>query len=78
MMIKKIIPLFLITFFPLSTPAQKLVAENTTVDVGRTGYQMPITATFEFKNKSHRHLKISEVRPDCFLMNRLVQAANSK
>ena len=65
MMIRKIIPLFLLTFFPLSTPAQKLVADNTTVDVGRTGYHMPITATFEFKNKSLRHLKISEVRPDC-------------
>lgn len=65
MMIKKIFPLFFLTFFPLSTPAQKLVSDQTTIDVGRTGYQMPITATFEFKNKSHRHLQISEVRPDC-------------
>lgn len=65
MMIRKILPLFLLTLIPFSATAQKLVAEKTTVDVGRTGYQMPITATFEFKNKSHRHLKISEVRPDC-------------
>ena len=30
---------------------------------------MPVTATFEFKNKSHKHLKISEVRPDCYCTN---------
>ena len=66
MMIRKIFPLLLFTLFPLVATAQKLVIDNTTVDVGRTGYQMPVTATFEFKNKSHRHLKISEVRPDCY------------
>ena len=66
MMIRKIFPLLLLTLFPLTVAAQKLVIDNTTVDVGRTGYQMPVTATFEFKNKSHRHLKISEVRPDCY------------
>lgn len=65
MMIRKIFPLLLLTLSPLTVAAQKLVIDNTTVDVGRTGYQMPVTATFEFKNKSHRHLKISEVRPDC-------------
>ena len=64
-MVKGILPFYLLTFLPFNTFAQKLVTDNTTVDVGRTGYQMPITATFEFKNKSHRHLKISEVRPDC-------------
>jgi hypothetical protein len=58
-------PLCLFTFFPFNAPAQKLEAGKTTIDVGRTGYQMPVTATFEFKNKGHRHLKISEVRPDC-------------
>ena len=66
MMIRKIFPLLLLTLSPLTVAAQKLVIDNTTVDVGRTGYQMPVTATFEFKNKSHRHLKISEVRPDCY------------
>ena len=60
-----VLPFCLFTFLPYNAFAQKLVAEKTTVDVGRTGYQMPITATFEFKNKSHRHLRISEVRPDC-------------
>ena len=56
---------YLFTLLPLPLKAQKIEADKTSVDVGRTGYQMPITATFEFKNKSHRHLKISEVRPDC-------------
>ncbi len=59
----------LLTLFSLAATAQKLVADNTTIDVGRTGYQMPITATFEFKNKSRRHLKIFEVRPDCSCTN---------
>ena len=65
MMIRKTFPLLFLTLLPLAATAQKLETANTTVDVGRTGYQMPTTATFEFKNKSHRHLKISEVRPDC-------------
>jgi hypothetical protein len=66
MMVNGLLPFYLFTFLPLNVSAQKIVADNTTVNVGRTGYQMPITATFEFKNKSHRHLKISEVRPDCY------------
>ena len=53
------LPFYLFTFLPLPASAQKLEAEKMIIDVGRTGYQMPVTATFEFKNKSHRHLKIS-------------------
>ena len=64
-MIKGILPFCLLAFLPFNATAQKLEAEKMIVDVGRTGYQMPVTATFEFKNKGHRHLKISEVRPDC-------------
>ena len=58
-----IIPLLLLAALPIV--AQKLIAEKTTVDVGKTGYEMPITATFEFRNKGMRRLKISEVKPDC-------------
>ena len=50
---------------PLSAFAQKLIVEKTTIDVGKTGYQMPITAVFEFRNKGIRHLKIESVKPDC-------------
>ena len=59
-----IIPtLLLLTALPMS--AQKLVINKPTVSVGRTGYQQPVTAVFECRNKSHRKLKIDAVKPDC-------------
>lgn len=57
--------LLFLALLPMSAAAQKLIAEKTTIDVGKTGYQMPVTAVFEFKNKSVRRLKIQDVRPDC-------------
>lgn len=45
--------------------AQKLVVSQTTVECGRTGYQQPITATFELRNKGMRRLIIESVKPDC-------------
>lgn len=61
---RAILPLLMLAALPVA--AQKLVGEQTTVDVGRTGYESPITAVFEFRNKSYRKLKISEVIPDCY------------
>jgi len=58
-----ILLLCLFAFLPLN--AQKLVAEKTVVDVGKTGYQQPVTAVFKFRNKGGRKLRIEEVRPDC-------------
>ena len=59
-----IIPtLLLLTALPVS--AQKLVISKSTVNVGRTAYQQPVTAVFECRNKSHRKLKIEAVKPDC-------------
>lgn len=58
-----IFSLLLLAAVPVA--AQKLVGVKTTVDVGKTGYQQPVTAVFEFRNKSLRKLKISEVIPDC-------------
>lgn len=58
-----ILSLFLLAALPIT--AQKLVVIKATADVGRTGYQQPVTATFEFKNKSLRKLKIEKVIPDC-------------
>lgn len=58
-----VLPFFLFTFLPLS--AQKLVVSQTTVECGRTGYQQPITATFQLRNKSLRRLVIESVKPDC-------------
>ena len=45
--------------------AQKLNIEKTTIDCGRTGYKVPVTAEFVMKNKSLRHVTISDVRTDC-------------
>lgn len=45
--------------------AQKLIAEKTIIDVGKTGFEQPITAVFEFRNKSIHRLRIESVLPDC-------------
>ena len=45
--------------------AQKLNVEKTTIECGRTGYQQPVTATFEMQNKGHRRLVIQSIKPDC-------------
>ncbi len=55
--------LLVLTMLPVS--AQKLIATKTTIDVGKTGFQQPVTAVFEFKNKSVRRLRIESVQPDC-------------
>ena len=62
---KKRILLLLFTFSPLVVSAQKLVVEKSVVECGRTGYQQPITATFQLRNKSLRRLIIESVKPDC-------------
>ena len=49
----------------LPASAQKLIAEKTVVDVGKTGFQQPITAVFEFRNKNAKRLRIEAVNPDC-------------
>ena len=59
------LPFCLFTILPINASAQKLVAEQTVIDVGKTGYQLPVTAVFEFRNKSLHHLKIEKVLPDC-------------
>lgn len=61
---RTILPLLLL-LAALPAAAQKLTVEKTTVDVGRTGWQKPVTAVFELRNKSHRKLHIDKVVPDC-------------
>lgn len=56
---------FLLWLLALPTEAQKLVVQKPTVNVGLTGYQQPITATFELQNKSRHKLRIETVKPDC-------------
>lgn len=45
--------------------AQKLSVGNTTVDCGHVGYEQPVTATFELRNKGLRRLVIESVKTDC-------------
>jgi hypothetical protein len=45
--------------------AQKLSITKKTIDIGRTGYEVPVTATFEMRNKGLRKLVIQDVQPDC-------------
>lgn len=45
--------------------AQKLTIAKDKLDIGQTGYEIPVTATFELRNKSMRKLHISQVIPDC-------------
>ena len=49
----------------LTAAAQKLIIEKATVDVGRTGYQQPITAVFEYRVTGSTKVRINDVRPDC-------------
>ena len=59
----------LISLFLLSTglplAAQKVTAVKTTVDVGRTGYEQPVTAVFDMVNKGGKKIRIKAVNPDC-------------
>ena len=63
---KKILLILFALYLSLSTAsAQRLTITNSTIDVGRTGYQQPITATFELRNRGLRRLVIEIVKPDC-------------
>ena len=64
-LVRGVLPFYLFAFLPLTASAQKIEATKTVIDVGKTGYQMPVTAVFEFRNKSIRRLKIDQVKPDC-------------
>jgi hypothetical protein len=49
----------------LPASAQRIVATNTTIDCGRVGYEQPVTATYELRNKGKRRLLIESVKTDC-------------
>ena len=58
-----ITPLMALMLMPAS--AQKLSVTSTTVNCGRTGFEQPVTATFELRNKGLKRLVIEDVHPDC-------------
>ena len=59
------IPLLALVLWPILADAQKLTVSRKTIDVGRTGYEVPITATFELRNKGSKSLIINKVETDC-------------
>ena len=61
---KLLLIFFTFQFSLLTATAQRLTVTNTTVSVGRTGFQQPVTATFELRNKGLRRLVIESVKPD--------------
>lgn len=58
-----LLPFCLFGLLPLN--AQKVQIDHPVVNVGKTGFEMPVTATFELKNKGSRHLSIVDVKTDC-------------
>ena len=66
MIMKKILLILFTIYCSLFTvSAQTLEVTQTKVNAGRTGFQQPITATFELRNKGRRKLIIESVKPDC-------------
>ena len=49
----------------LIVSAQRVQVDKPTVNVGKTGFEVPVTATFELKNRGGRHLTVTSVKPDC-------------
>ena len=62
---QRIIFCIISSLFFSSAGAQKLSITKETIDIGRTGYEIPVTATFEVKNKGKRKLVIQDVKADC-------------
>lgn len=62
---KKVLFLILCSLYYSTASAQRLSITKDVIDIGRTGYEVPVTATFELKNKGLRKLVIRDVKPDC-------------
>lgn len=45
--------------------AQKLTINKQTIDMGKTGFDVPVTATFELRNKSTKPMIIEKLQTDC-------------
>jgi hypothetical protein len=58
-----IIPMLLLAMLPVK--AQRLLVVTPEVNCGPTGYECPITAVFELKNKGSRKLRINDVKVSC-------------
>lgn len=52
-------------FACLPLNAQRISVSHATIDCGKTGFESPVTATFELRNKGVRRLLIDSVKADC-------------
>ena len=50
---------------PLNSQAQTLTATEPILDCGTTGFEVPVTATFQLWNKGQQPIQIKSVHPDC-------------
>ena len=64
-MMKKLLILLVLPMGLLPASAQKLEVTKGEVDCGRVGFESPVTAVFELRNKGNRKLHISDVRVSC-------------
>ena len=62
---KRIILISCLCVAAMAAEAQKLSISKTTIDVGKTGFEVPVTATFELRNKGIKNLHITDVKADC-------------
>ena len=61
-----ILTVFLISHLSfLTSQAQTLTATEPVLDCGTTGFEVPVTATFQLWNKGQQPLRIKDVHPDC-------------
>lgn len=57
--------LLILMLFPIAVSAQTLSVADSLVDAGRTGFRVPVTATFQLENKGSRNMTIQKVQTDC-------------
>lgn len=62
---RRILTVIILCVVALAASAQKVEIKKSKINIGKTGFQMPVTATFELKNITNRHLTVSGVKPDC-------------
>lgn len=63
---KKTATLLLLPLFAcLPAGAQRLQLNKQTIDCGKTGFEVPVSATFELRNKGLRKMVVSDVKADC-------------
>lgn len=63
--VKMLLALAALHILPTYTSAQRLSITKQTIDVGKTGFEVPVTATFELRNKGVKQLVVEKLKTDC-------------